>query len=415
MKNLTSLHFLQKEWLVLVCMAAMILLAFPGAVQALPAGLIPSPPQVAAESYVLVDAMTGTVLAEKNSNQQLPPASLTKMMTAYVVQSEITKNRIKPDSLVTVSEKAWRMKGSLMFIEVGEKVSVSDLLKGVIIVSGNDASVALAEYVAGSESGFSQMMNRVAVNLDMSNTHFMNASGWPAEDHYSSAQDLAKLARVIATEESEYYHLYAQKEFQYGVDKRTGKPLSPQANRNTLLFMNTNVDGIKTGHSDEAGYCLVASSKREGRRLIAVVMGARSERSRANETQKLLTYGFRFFDNVDIKKKNVTLEKVRIWKGVQNELSVGLEQDLFVTVARGKEKDVQATMLIDNNITAPVAHFQEVGGVKVRLGEQVIAVAPLVALESIEEGGFFKRLWDSIVHFFVGLLGAEATQAIIDS
>ena len=384
-------------------MAVMALLTFSSVAQALPAGLIPSPPQVAADGYILMDAASGEVLAEKNADQKLPPASLTKMMTAYVVETELANGNIGRDDQVMVSEKAWRMKGSLMFIEVGEKVSVSDLLKGVIIVSGNDASVALAEYVAGSEGGFAQLMNSTAEQFGMTNTHFVNASGWPAENHYSSARDLAVLARHMIIDHPEYYPIYAEKEFQYGVDKRTGKPLNPQANRNTLLFTNPNVDGIKTGHSDEAGYCLVASSEREGRRLIAVVMGTRSERSRANETQKLLTYGFRFFDNVEVKKGGVALEQVRVWKGTQDELAVGLEKDLVITVPRGKDKQVQASMLIDQDIMAPVAAGQKVGTVKVTLDDEVISEVPLIALEPVEEGGFFKRLWDGILRFFAGL------------
>ncbi len=403
MKHLISLHFLRKGQVFSACMAVMALLTFSSVAQALPAGLIPSPPQVAADGYILVDAASGEVLAEKNADQKLPPASLTKMMTAYVVETELANGNIGRDDQVTVSEKAWRMKGSLMFIEVGEKVSVSDLLKGVIIVSGNDASVALAEYVAGSEDGFAQLMNSTAEQFGMTNTHFVNASGWPAENHYSSARDLAILARHMINDHPEYYPIYAEKEFQYGVDKRTGKPLNPQANRNTLLFTNPNVDGIKTGHSDEAGYCLVASSEREGRRLIAVVMGTRSERSRANETQKLLTYGFRFFDNVEVKKGGVTLEQVRVWKGDKDELAVGLEKDLVITVPRGKDKAVQASMVIDQDIMAPVAAGQKIGTVKVTLDDEVISEVPLIALEPVEEGGFFKRLWDGILRFFAGL------------
>lgn len=403
MKHFIPLCFLGTGQNLSVCMAVMTLLTFSSGAQALPAGLIPSPPNVAADGYIMIDAASGEVLAEKKADQKLPPASLTKMMTAYLVTAELTNNTIDSDDLVTISEKAWRMKGSLMFIEIGEKVAVYDLLKGVIIVSGNDASVALSEYVAGSEGAFVQMMNTTAERFGMTNTHFMNASGWPAKNHYSSARDLSLLARHVINDHPEYYSIYAEKEFQYGVDKRTGKPLNPQANRNTLLFINPSVDGIKTGHSDEAGHCLVASSKREGRRLITVVMGARSERIRTSETQKLLTYGFRFFDNVEVKKGRVALERVRVWKGAQNKLSVGLAKDLIVTVPRGKEKDVQARMLIDQDIIAPIVIGQTIGVVKITMDDQVMSEVPLIALESIEDGGFFEQLWDSIVHFFTGL------------
>ncbi|MCK5893459.1 MAG: D-alanyl-D-alanine carboxypeptidase [Endozoicomonadaceae bacterium] len=403
MKHLIPLRFLEKGQNFSVCMTVMTLLIFSSAAQALPAGLIPSPPQVAANGYILIDAISGEILAEKNADHKLPPASLTKMMTAYLVTAELANNSITGDDMVTISEKAWRMKGSLMFIEVGEKITVSDLLHGVIIVSGNDASVALSEYLAGSEGAFVQMMNSTAELFGMTNTHFMNASGWPEKNHYSSARDLSLLARHVINDHPEYYSIYAEKEFQYGVNKRTGKPLDSQANRNILLFVNPSVDGIKTGYSNEAGHCLVVSSEREGRRLITVVMGARSERSRASETQKLLTYGFRFFNNVKVKKGGVVLERVRVWKGAKDELPVGLVKDLVVTVPRGKESDVQASMLIDQDIVAPVVTGQKLGVVKVMLDDQIISEAPLVALESIEDGGFFEQLWDSIVHFFIGL------------
>ena len=405
MNHLIPACFLRKGRVFPASVAAMVLLVFASMVRALPVGLIPSPPQVAASSYILMDAVSGEVLAEENADQRLPPASLTKMMTAYVVETELANGNISRGDLVTISERAWQMKGSLMFIEVGEKVSVSDLLKGVIIVSGNDASVALAEYVAGGEESFARLMNATAERLGMVNTHFVNASGWPAENHYSSARDLAILARHMITDHPEYYPIYAEKEFQHGVDKRTGEPLSPQANRNTLLFTNPNVDGIKTGYSDEAGYCLAASSERAGRRLIAVVMGARSERGRASETQKLLTYGFRFFDNVEVRKGGVTLEQVRVWKGSRNELAAGLKKDLVLTVPRGKGKQIQASMLVDQDIVAPVAAGQRVGTVKVTLDDEVISEVPLIALDPVEKGGWFKRFRDSILRFFIGLFG----------
>ena len=370
---------------------------------ALPAGMVPAPPQVAAKSFILIDAITGEILAEENADQKLPPASLTKMMTAYVVENELSSGNINRDDLVTVSEKAWRMRGSLMFIEVGEKVSVENLLKGVIIVSGNDASVALAEYVAGSEGAFSEVMNATALDLGMTNTQFKNASGWPVKNHYTTARDLAILSRHIIYDHPDYYPIYDMKEFQYGVDKQTGKPLNAQPNRNSLLWTNPGVDGLKTGHTNEAGYCLAASEEKDGRRLIAVVMGTSSERARAAETQKLLTYGFRFFENVDVNRGGISLQNLRIWKGTVDTLPVGLENDLVVTVPRGKGQDVQASMIVDENIEAPVTAGQKMGTVIVRAGDEIIAEHDLIALETVEEGGFFKRIWDGVVRFFIGL------------
>ncbi len=384
-------------------LAGAVFLTLSTAATALPAGLIPSPPQIAAKSYILMDAVTGEILAEKNANEKLPPASLTKMMSAYVVENELAAGNIKRNDIVTISEKAWRMKGSLMFVEVGEKVSVEDLLHGVIIVSGNDATVALAEHVAGSEDSFIQVMNATARQIGMTNTHFKDASGWPREGHYSTARDMAILAQRIIYDHPEYYPIYSIKEMQHGVDKRTGRPLKAQPNRNSLLWTNPDVDGLKTGHTNAAGYCLAASAKKDGRRLIAVVMGTTSERARARETQKLLTYGFRFFDNVDINRGGVALEQVRVWKGAFDQLPVGLQKDLVVTVPRGKGKNVKASMIVDDNLEAPIAKGQKVGTVVVRMDDNVIAERDLVALETVEEGGFFKRIWDGLVRFFISL------------
>lgn len=365
---------------------------------------VPSPPQIAAESYILLDPASGTTLAEKNADKRLPPASLTKMMTAYLVEEELRRGNIDRESIVTVSEKAWRMKGSLMFIEVGEQVSVGDLLKGVIIVSGNDASVALAEYIAGSEDVFAVMMNNQAKSFDMKNTHMVNASGWPAKNHFSTARDLGILAQHMINDHADYYHIYAEKEFQYGVDKRSGKPLEPQSNRNTLLFTNPSVDGIKTGYSDEAGYCLVASSSRDGRRLIVAIMGAKNERSRSNEAQKLLTYGFRFYENVELKKGGVTLENASVWGGKTDTVSVGLDKDLIVTLPKFGNHDIKSNILLDRDIIAPISIGTQIGKVEVLIDNEIITTKPLLALEPVEKGGLFKRLFDNIFRFFTNLL-----------
>ncbi|WP_163835456.1 D-alanyl-D-alanine carboxypeptidase family protein [Spartinivicinus ruber] len=365
--------------------------------------VIPSPPKLAAKSYLLIDADTGKVLVEENADEKLPPASLTKMMTAYIAEAEIASGNLQLGETVTVSEKAWQMKGSLMFIEVGEEVTIENLLKGIIIVSGNDASVAMAEHIAGSEESFADVMNATATKLGMTNTHFMNATGWPAENHYTTARDLAKLAKAIVYDYPERYGVYSEKYFQYGVDKRTGKPLKRQANRNALLWRDSSVDGLKTGYTKEAGYCLVTSAKKEGQRLISVVMGTNSSKARAAESQKLLTYGFRFFENVKVKSAGASLEQVSVWKGDANRVSVGVAEDLLVTIPRGESKALKAEMEVNSVIEAPLEQGQSLGAVKVSLNDQLIREVPLVALESVAEAGFFKKLWDQLRLFFYRL------------
>ncbi len=367
-------------------------------------GQIPSPPEVALKSYILVDAASGEVLASQNPDEPMHPASLTKMMTAYLAEMELAAGNIKLDDKVLVSEKAWSLGGSTMFIEVGERVSVEDLLKGIIIISGNDASVALAEYIAGSEDAFAQLMTSTAQRLGMNNTQFQNASGWPVADHYSSARDLATLSKHIVEDFPEQYGLYAEKYFQYGVDKKTGKPLRRQANRNRLLWTNPHVDGLKTGHIEDTGYHLAVTSKRDGRRLIVVLLGSSGEKQRADDAQKLLTYGFRFFENVDVKKAGEPLQTVKVWKGEINDIPVGITDDLIVTVPRGTGKNLTASLVIDPKLEAPIARGQTVGTVKVMLDDDVVREVPLTAMQSVEPGSFLKRLWDSIVLFFTGLL-----------
>ena len=367
-------------------------------------GQIPSPPEVALKSYILVDAASGEVLASQNPDEPMHPASLTKMMTAYLAEMELAAGNIKLDDKVLVSEKAWSLGGSTMFIEVGERVSVEDLLKGIIIISGNDASVALAEYIAGSEDAFAQLMTSTAQRLGMNNTQFQNASGWPVADHYSSARDLATLSKHIVEDFPEQYGLYAEKYFQYGVDKKTGKPLRRQANRNRLLWTNPHVDGLKTGHIEDTGYHLAVTSKRDGRRLIVVLLGSSGEKQRADDAQKLLTYGFRFFENVDVKKAGEPLQTVKVWKGEIDDIPVGITEDLIVTVPRGTGKNLTASLVIDPKLEAPIARGQTVGTVKVMLDDDVVREVPLTAMQGVESGGFFKRLWDSIVLFFTGLL-----------
>ena len=354
--------------------------------------VIPAMPELAAKSYVLMDAASGKILVENNGDERLPPASLTKLMTAYIATKEIQKGQIAEQDMVTISEKAWRTGGSRMFIDVGKQVSVDDLLHGIIIQSGNDASVALAEHIAGSEEAFSSMMNTAATRLQLDNSHFMNATGLPAEEHYSTAHDMAKLARAIIYEDPEHYSIYAQKEFLWNNIK--------QPNRNLLLWRDKTVDGLKTGHTDEAGYCLVASAVRDDMRLISVVFGASSEASRAAETQKLLTYGFRFFETKTFYQKGVELADSKVWKGQSSEVKVGLAEDLTVTLPRGQVQKLAATMILDKSVIAPVAKGDRLGVVEVRAGDQVVHTADLVALQDVEEGGLFRRLFDTVRMFF---------------
>lgn len=362
--------------------------------------VVPAPPQLAAKSYVLLEASSGKVLVENNGDQRLPPASLTKLMTAYVATLEIRKGKIGEKDLVTVSEHAWRTGGaasggSTMFLPLNSQVSVDDLLHGIIIQSGNDASIALAEYIAGSEDAFADMMNATAERLGMKNSHFMNATGLPHPEHFSSAHDMAILARAIINEDQEHYAIYAQKEFFWNNIK--------QGNRNLLLWRDSTVDGLKTGHTEEAGYCLVASAVRDGARMITSVFGTVSEQARAAETQKLLTYGFRFFETRTFYKQGQELAQAQVWKGTVAQVKAGLATDLSLTLPKGQLEKLQAGMTLDPQLTAPIAQGDVIGKVEVKLGEELVHSADLIALEAVEEGSFFRRVWDSIRLFFFGL------------
>jgi D-alanyl-D-alanine carboxypeptidase (penicillin-binding protein 5/6) len=358
--------------------------------------LIPAAPQLAATSYILMDAETKQILVAVNEHEQLPPASLTKLMTSYIAEREIIEGRMSLTDETLVSEKAWRMPGSRMFIQEGKLVSLEDLLRGIIIPSGNDASVAMAEHVAGTEDLFVQLMNKYAQKLGMQNTIFANSSGLPPKDgmpHHSTAYDLAQLSRAIIYDNAEFYPLYSERSFKYG-------PVAPQPNRNRLLGTNPDVDGLKTGHTDAAGYCLAASAKRDGMRLISVVMGARSEDSRAQETQKLLTYGFRFFRTVDVHEAGETLYTSRIWGGAEKEISMGLADDLKLTIARGAEETLKTEINIESVIKAPIEKGQVMGEMIVSVGGKEVSRHKVVALTEIKQAGFFARIWDLILLFF---------------
>ncbi|MBT8435273.1 MAG: D-alanyl-D-alanine carboxypeptidase, partial [Gammaproteobacteria bacterium] len=304
---------------------------------------IPDPPALSATSYILVDFESGRVLAEKNPDEHVEPASITKLMTAYLVDKAIADGDITLDDMVTISEKAWRMKGSKMFVEVGKQVSVEELMKGLIIQSGNDASVALAEHVAGSESAFAGYMNHQAQLLGMSNTNFVNATGWPNEDHYSSARDIATLSRAVIREFPESYRHYKEREYTFNKIR--------QFNRNRLLWRDESVDGVKTGHTAAAGFCLVASALREEMRLISVVLGAESDKTRTQSSQSLLNYGFRFFETHQLYRAEEILKSARVWYGDREQINLGVGKDIHITIPRGRYGDLDATMEIDREIS----------------------------------------------------------------
>ena len=357
--------------------------------------LIPSPPQIAGSSYVLMDPKSGRIIMEENSHERLPPASLTKMMTAYIVERELDEGRISMSDMVPISVKAWRTEGSRTFVQEGTSVSVEDLLKGVIIQSGNDASVALAEFVAGSEGAFVDIMNQQAQLLGMKDTHFENATGLPSADHFSTAYDLAVLARHIIQDYPENYPLYAQKHFTYNNIR--------QPNRNSLLWRDDSVDGLKTGHTEEAGYCLVASAKRGETRLIATVMGTSSSEARAQEVQKMLNYGFRYFETERLFRAGQELMASRVWGGQADEVSVGMPEDIYVTIPRGSREQLESVVDLDSVIKAPIKVGDELGRVRVVLDGETLVDEPVLALTEVPEGGLFKRIWDAIKLFFVQL------------
>ncbi len=375
---------------VLVCLSLLTLAPLTAA-----NSLIPRAPDVDARGYLLMDAKSGQVIVEHNAEQELPPASLTKMMTAYLAEKEIQAGNISEQDMVPISVQAWRMGGSRMFVQEGTRVSVGDLLKGIVIQSGNDASVAMAEYIAGSEDAFADLMNNQARELGMDDTHFMNATGWPAENHYTTAHDLAILARAIIRDFPEHYDLYAQKEFTYnGIT---------QHNRNLLLWRDDSVDGLKTGHTEEAGYCLVSSAKQDGMRLIAVVMGTDSEAARARESQKLLSYGFRFYETYEGYGAGDVLDTPAVWMGAANQVRLGLEEDLILTVPKDSQDQLKASMSIRPELRAPIREGEQYGTLTVTLADETVAQRPLVALENVEEAGFFAKIWDHVVLFFKGL------------
>jgi len=353
---------------------------------------VPAPPLIGATSYFMIDSKTGRELASLKPDTPVPPASLTKLMTAYVVFNAIKDNQIRLDEEVTISEKAWRTPGSRMFIEVGKRVSVQELLLGMIVQSGNDASVALAEYVAGSESVFADLMNQYASSIGMHSSHFVNATGLPDDNHYSTARDLSTLASAIIEEFPNYYRWYSVREFTFNDIK--------QPNRNNLLWRDDSVDGMKTGHTDAAGYCLVASARRGDMRLISVVLGTSSVKARTDGSQALINYGFRFFETRLLYKAGAEISKARIWKSANEYTSLGVLDDLFITVPRGAYDSLQSVLNIPAILEAPVAQGQPLAEIVISLSGDNLVSEPLRALADNPTGSFWQRTKDSVSLWF---------------
>jgi len=359
----------------------------------------PAAPMLSANSYILVDFNSGHVIVESNPDMRVEPASITKVMTSYVVFTELAAGNIKLSDTVSVSETAWRTGGSRMFIEPSMEPTIEELIKGMVIQSGNDASVALAEHLAGTEEAFAGLMNHYAVQLGMTNSHFMNATGLPHEDHYTTARDVAILSAAVIADFPEYYPWYSEKEYSFNNIR--------QHNRNNLLWRDPAVDGLKTGHTEAAGYCLASSAKREGMRLISVVLGSGSETSRVNESQSLFNYGFRFFETIQLYKSGQELAQGKVWKGEADQIRLGIRDELFVTIPRGRYEDLDAQVEMRPELIAPIAEGEEVGQISIRLEDTEITSRSLVALETVPEAGFFGRTWDGINMWFGSLFGDD--------
>lgn len=350
----------------------------------------PLPEQsITTDTYILIDFQSGQTLISQNASKRVEPASLTKMMTANITFSALRQKRITLKQIVPVSEKAWRAQGSRMFIEPGKPVTVEELVNGLIVQSGNDASIALAEAIAGSEEGFVQMMNKEAERLGMKNTHFVNSTGLPNSEHFTTAYDLALLVADMIRRFPEHYPLYSLREYTYNKISQT--------NRNRLLWLDPNVDGLKTGHTKSAGYCLVASAKRNNRRLISIVLGAKSDNVRTIESQRLLNYGFLSYDTVRVFQKKQEVTTIHLWKGQREMLKTGFNHDIYFSIPKGQGNKLKATMEYKQPMIAPIRAGQEVGVVKFMFDGKQIAEHQLVALESIEYSNFFSRMWDDIL------------------
>ncbi len=372
-----------------ISLATLFLAVSVAAAQVMPA---PAPPIIGAKSYLVIDSKTGQELASLDPDTPLAPASLTKIMTTYVVFHALKQGQIQLEDEVTISEKAWRTEGSRMFVEVGTRVSIEELLMGMIVQSGNDASVALAEHIAGTESVFAELMNQYAAKLGMHSSHFINATGLPANGHTTTARDLATLAQALIAEFPDYYLWHAVKEYTYNDIK--------QSNRNSLLWRDASVDGIKTGHTDDAGYCLVSSARRNDMRIISVVMGTSSTKSRTDGSQALINYGFRFFETRLLYKAGEEVASARVWKSANENTRLGVLEDLYITVRRGAYDQLESTLDMPAIVEAPVAAGQPVAELRIKLGEEEVLTTPLRALDDNPAGSFWQRTRDSVSLWF---------------
>lgn len=354
-----------------------------------PSSIIPAAPTVDAKGYILMDANTGEVLAGKEIDTRMAPASLTKLMTLYQIASALKANRIHLNDPIPISEKAWRTGGSKMFIQVGDRVPLADLIQGIAVVSGNDACVAVAEQIAGTEESFAELMNHSAKLLGMKNTNYTDATGLPNPNHYTTPRDLALLTKAIVNQFPEYYHWYSQKEFFYNGIR--------QPNRDILLWRDPSIEGMKTGHTDDAGYCLVSTASRNGMRLISVVMGSSSTRNRADASLALLNYGFRFYETKKIFAANAAIKHPRIWFGKSDTVPLGVTQNLYVTLPTGQVDKIKASVTFQDNIKAPIQKNQQLGVINLTLNDKNFLSTPLVALETEPKGGFFSRMKDHVV------------------
>tara|TARA_Y100001935_G_scaffold228210_1_gene206970 strand:+ start:318 stop:1472 length:1155 start_codon:yes stop_codon:yes gene_type:complete len=372
-----------------------IFLFVPFCINGLAQSMVPKAPKLNLDSYILLEASTNTVIAEFNSDNQISPASMTKVMTGYVIADQIASGAISLDDKVLISEKAWKTGGSKMFIEAGKRISVRDLLSGIVIQSGNDATVAMAEYVAGSEEGFVDFMNAYASELGLSNTLFQNAVGWTDPNHFSSAKDLAKITKEMINNFPDHYATYKEKEFTFSGIR--------QLNRNKLLWRDDTVDGVKTGHTESAGYCLISSAKRNDMRLIAVVAGSPSENDRLTASQRLLEYGFRFYSTQKLITKNDDITFAKVWGGKMDKVALGVKEDILLTLPRADFKNLKANYNFNNNIQAPISAGDVIGNIEFVSNDKLVLSKPLVAIESVEAKGFFGRIWARIVFWIISL------------
>ena len=357
--------------------------------------LVPKAPKLNLSSYILIEASTNTVIAEFNSDNQIAPASMTKVMSGYVIADQIANGSISLDDKVLISEKAWKTGGSKMFIEAGKRVSVEDLLSGIVIQSGNDATIAMAEYVAGSEEGFVDFMNAYASELGLTNTLFQNSTGFSDPNHFSSAKDLAKLTQALINNFPDHYATYKEKEFTFSGIR--------QLNRNKLLWRDDSVDGVKTGHTDSAGFCLISSAQRNDMRLIAVVAGSESENDRLTASQRLLEYGFRFYATQKLVSQEIKVTTAKVWGGKTNEVALGSTKDIYLTLPRSEFKNIKANYQFNNNLQAPIEVGQMIGSIEFTSNDRVVLSAPLVAIETVEAKGFFGMLWSRLVYWITSL------------